>query len=31
MSVWFLIIVEWLMLIVATVLAEIALRRQLRR
>lgn len=31
MSVWFLVVVEWLLLIVATVLAEIALRRQLRR
>lgn len=31
MSVWFLIIIEWLMLVGGIALAEYALRRQLRR
>lgn len=30
MSIWFLIIVEWLMVIVGTVLAEYALQRRIR-
>jgi hypothetical protein len=30
MSVWFLIVAEWLAIIVGTVLAELALRRRLR-
>lgn len=30
MSVWFLIVAEWLTIIIGTVLAEYALRRQIR-
>lgn len=31
MSVWFLIIIQWAMLILGIILAEVALRRRIRR
>lgn len=31
MNIWYLIIVQWIMVIVGTALWELALRRQLRR